>query len=184
MIPDNLQNNQMPFRIQQSTLIGLPSPGALRSDHFPGVRIGSEPSIGMHCVIYGNVFIGDRFSCGDNVFIRDSTAIGDGVRIGEWSFIDSDVVIADSVTIGNEVWIPRFTRIGSDVVIGSGVRFVMDQIFPQPRIQKNRGTILEDGCVLENNAVIGPGVCVGTGARVPEGSVVTGDVPADNYGDQ
>jgi UDP-3-O-[3-hydroxymyristoyl] glucosamine N-acyltransferase len=179
MIPDNLPGNQGSFRIMHSTLIGLPSPCAIRADKFPGVRMGSGPVIGEHCIIFGNVFIGDRFRCGDNVLIRDNTAIGDGVTIGNWSFVDTDVVVADRATIGNEVWIPRSTRIGCGVGIGHNVRLMTEPVDGSPARRSYRNIILEDGCTIGKDAVIGPGVCVGAGASVEAGATVTDDVPPD-----
>jgi UDP-3-O-[3-hydroxymyristoyl] glucosamine N-acyltransferase len=174
MIPNTLQNNKTPFRIMQSTLIGLPSPGALKSDNFPGVTIGSDPIIGNHCVIFGNVFIGNRFKCGDNVLIRENTSIGDEVTVGNCSCIESSVVIADNVTIGDNVSVPRLTRIGRRVLINPDVRFLNGH----NTMIGTRGILLEDGCTIGKNAVIGPGICVGAGAVVDEDAVVTMDVPA------
>ena len=178
MIPDNFQNNQISFRMIQSSLIGLPSPSALRSDKFPGVRIGKDPVIGNHCIIFGNVFIGDQFRCGDNVLIRDNTSLGDDVSIGNWSFIDTDVVVADRVTLGDDVWVPRSTWIGHRVVIGSDVRFLTDPVAAGTPQRRYRGIILEDGCIIGKDAVISPGVCIGAGARVEDFAVVTENVPA------
>jgi mannose-1-phosphate guanylyltransferase / phosphomannomutase len=176
MIPGTLLNNQISLNMMQSTLVGIPSPSAIRSEKFPGVRIGSDPVLGKHCMIFGNAFIGNRFRCDDDVFVRDNTAIGDNVSLGKGSFIDSDVVIADFVTIGDNVWIPRKTRIGSRVVIGSNVRFLTEPLCHSATQRKVRGIILEDDCVIENNAFISPGVCIGAGTRVEAGSVVTRDV--------
>ncbi len=178
MIPDNCQNNQVSFRMIQSTFIGLPPPSALRSDKFPGVRIGSDPIIGNHCVIFGNVFIGDRFRCGDNVLIRDCTSLGDDVSIGNWSFIDTDVVVADRVTIGDNVRVSRSTWIGSHVVIGPGVRFLSGSFDAGATPRRCLGIILEEGCIIGKNVVISPGICVGAGARVEDETVVTEDVPS------
>ena len=178
MIPDNYQNNQMSLRMTQSCLIGLPSPAALRSDKFPGVRIGTDPVMGNHCIIFGNVFIGNQLRCGDNVMIRDNTSIGDEVTIGNGSFVDTDVVIADGVTVGDNVWILRSTWIGHRVSIGSDVRFLTDPVAAGTSLKRYRGIILEDGCIIGKNAVISPGVCIGAGARVEDFAVVTENVPA------
>lgn len=180
MIPDNLQHNVLSFQMMQSSLIGLPSPAALRSDKFPGVRIGLNPVMGEHCIIFGNVFIGNQFRCGDNVMVRDNTSIGDEVSIGNWSFVDSDVVMADRVTIGDDVRVPRSTWIGNGVVIGTNVQFLTEPFEASPPVRRLRGVILEDGCSIGKNAVISPGICIGAGARVDDYAVVTGDVPADN----
>lgn len=176
MIPESPQNNQMLFRIMHSTLIGLPSPSALRQDKFPGVRIGSDPLMGDHCIIFCNVFIGNQFRCGNNVLIRDNTAIGDAVTIGNDSFIDSDVVIANSVIIGDAVKISRSTRIGNGVVIGNNVQFLSYAVTTRGPARRCRDTLLEDGCTIGQNAVIGPGVCVACGACVEANAVVTEDI--------
>ncbi len=177
MIPDNLQKNPKLLRIMQSTMIGLPSPSALKSEKFPGVRIGSDPVLGNNCIVYGNVFIGNQFKCGDNVLIRDNSAIGDKVTIGSGSFIDKDVVIADSVVIGEDVKVSRDTRIGSRVVIGRNVRFLTEPVNRRTIARRSRGIILEDDCTIGINAVLGPGVCVGAGASVKDNAVVTEDLP-------
>ena len=177
MIPDNLKNNQTLFRIMQSSLIGLPSPSALLMDKFPGVRIGLDPVMGNHCIIFGNVFIGNQFRCGNNVLIRDNISIGDEVTIGNGSFIDSDVVVADSAIIGDAVNVSRSVRIGSGVVIGDNVRFLTSPIRFPITARKRRGTVLEDGCTIGPDTVLAPGVHVGAGAIVESGSVVTEDIP-------
>jgi acetyltransferase-like isoleucine patch superfamily enzyme len=179
MIPDNLQNTQTFFRITQSSVIGLPSPDAIRSDKFPGVRIGSDPMIGEHCVIYGNVFIGNGFRCGDHVLIRENSAIGDEVTIGNGSFIDSHVVVGDHVRIGDMICVPRSARIGSRVTIGSNVRFLNEPDSSGASTRVTRAVILEDGCTLGADVIISPGVCIGAGAFVEDGAVVSGDVPPD-----
>lgn len=179
MIPENQQNNQICFRIGKSTLIGVPSPAALRSDKFPGVNIGSDPVIGKHCIIFGNTFIGDRFQCGDHVLIRDNTSIGDGVTVGNGSFIDSDVVVADHVTIGNDVHISPSTWIDRHVVVGARVHLLADTHIECMPNRKTRGIILEAGCIIGEGVVISPGVCVGAGAKVEAGTRVTRDVPPD-----
>jgi UDP-3-O-[3-hydroxymyristoyl] glucosamine N-acyltransferase len=179
MMPHTIQNNQSPFRIKDSSVIGLPSPKALRREQFPGVMIGSDPEIGMHCIIYGNVFIGNRFRCGTDVLIRENVAIGDQVTIGTGVCIDTGVSVADNVTIGENVWIPPTTKIGRDVTISSHVKFLNDLPDGKITARRSRGIILEHGCMIGENAVIGPGICIGAGAHVKPYSQVTEDVPPD-----
>ena len=174
MIPNNLQNNKTPFRIIQSSLIGIPSPSALKLDNFPGVTIGSDPAIGKQCIIFGNVFIGNRFRCGDNVFIRENTSVGDDVIIGNRSCVESNVMIADRVTIGDNVIVPSFTRIGRQVCISSNVQLLTG---PSTASGRTRGIILEDNCVIGKNAVIGPCTCIGANAIVDDNAVITVNVP-------
>lgn len=182
MMPDTLITEKTLLRIERSSIIGLPSPSAIRADRFPGVSMGPGPEIGAHCIIFGNVFIGNQFRCGDNVFIRENTAIGDKVTIGAWSFIDAGVAIADNARIGEEVWIPRDARIGSGAVIGPRVQFICGPDYPDQSAgpansRTKRRTILEDGCIIGKDAVIGDGVCIGAGAVVEDGAVVTRDMP-------
>jgi acetyltransferase-like isoleucine patch superfamily enzyme len=179
MIPDNLQNTRTFFRVTQSSVIGLPSPNAIRSDKFPGVRIGSDPVIGNHCVIFGNVFIGNGFRCGDHVLIRENASLGDEVTVGSGSCIDIQVVIGDRVSIGENVSVPPAARIGSRVIIGSNVRFLTEPVSLGTAKRGSRAIILEDGCSVGADAVISPGVCIGAGATVNDGAVVTADVPPD-----
>lgn len=178
MIPGNLQQFQASFRMVQSTLIGFPSPAALKSEIFPGVHLGEDPSIGRHCIIFGNVFIGDQFRCGNDVLIRSETALGDNVTLGDGACIDMDVVVGNNVTVSGDVWIPQFTRIENNVKIGSGVRLVGEPVFSRIKQKSARGIILGEGCVIGEKAVIAPGVAIGAGAHVDAGAVVSSDVPA------
>ncbi|MDD5141915.1 DapH/DapD/GlmU-related protein [Methanoregula sp.] len=179
MIPGNLQQFQTSFRMVESTLIGFPSPAALKSEIFPGVRLGADPSIGRHCIIYGNVFIGDRFRCGNDVLIRSETALGDDVTLCTGTCIDMDVVIGNNVTVREDVWIPRFTRIGDNVEVGAGVRLVGEPEFSSSSLVTDRAIVLGEGCVIGKKAIIAPGVSIGVGAVVDEGAVVTSDIPAN-----
>ncbi len=178
MIPHSLKENTTPLRRIDSTIIGLPSANALRQDNFPGVRMGSDPAIGEHCVIFGNVFIGNRFRCGMEVLIRDNVAIGDDVTIGSRSGIDTNVTISDNVTIGEEVWIPPSTTIGNSAEIKNGVRFIDNPGTVKKTTRKSRGIILGDGCIIGEGSIIGPGVCIGAGALVEPDAQVFEDVPS------
>lgn len=178
MIPHSLKGNNTPFRIIDTSIIGLPSPEAIRRDTFPGVRMGSDPAIGEHCVIFGNVFIGNRFRCGMEVLIRDNVAIGDDVTIGSRSGIDTNVTISDNVTIGEEVWIPPSTTIGNSAEIKNGVRFIDNPGTVKKTTRKSRGVVLGDNCIIGEGAIIGPGVCIGAGAQVAPDAQVFEDVPS------
>jgi UDP-3-O-[3-hydroxymyristoyl] glucosamine N-acyltransferase len=183
MIPFKLDSTKTPLRIHKSIKIGLPSPRAISSERFPGVMIGADPVIGEHCVIFGNVFIGEKFRCGREVLIRDNVAIGDHVSIGDISCIEANVSIADHVVIGNDVWVAQQTTIGSNVIINPHVRFLnILQTEQQHRKRSRPGVILEDGCSIGENAKIGPGVCIGAGACVADGALVTRDISSHNYG--
>nr|WP_319375671.1 hypothetical protein [uncultured Methanoregula sp.] len=178
MIPQPLKENSTPLRRIDSTIIGLPSANALRQDQFPGVRMGSDPAIGEHCIIFGNVFIGNRFRCGTEVLIRDNVSIGDNVTINNRSCIDTNVTIANDVTIGEEVWIPALTTIGNFVVINNGVRFIDLPAPAKKTARKSRGVLLGDNCIIGEGAIIGPGVCIGAGAQVEPDEQVFEDVPS------
>jgi acetyltransferase-like isoleucine patch superfamily enzyme len=181
MISHNWKSTTPPFRVLGSTLIGIPSPGALRADKFPGVRLGSNPLIGTNCVIFANVFLGNNFQCGNNVLIRERTSIGDNVSIGDRSFIDTDVSIANGVTIKENVHVPSSTTIGDRVFVGPDVMFLEESCPPGFQGRKARGVIFEDDCSIGANVVLFPGVRVGSGACVAAGTIVTLGIPARYY---
>ena len=176
MIPSHWPASKQFIYRTGSTVIGLPSPRALRSSHFPGVRIGNNPSIGGHDVIYSNVSIGNHFTCGDGVLIREDTVIGDNVTIKDHCSIGAGVSISDKTLIETHVHIPRSATIGTGVVIGPNVIFLQDRISSQSAGKKQK-ILLEDGCIINGHVILYPGVCVGEGAQITEGTVVTDHVP-------
>ena len=177
IITHNWTTASPPFRVLDSSVIGIPSPHSLRADQFPGIRIGDDPIIGSYCVLFSNVFIGNNFRCGNRVFIRDGTSIGDNVSLGDMCFIDTGVSIGNGVTIRENVRVPSSTTIGDKVCVGPNVTFTSEPSYPGCRRNKSSGVIFEDGCVIGANVVMGAGVCVGAGARIAPGTTVTHTVP-------
>ena len=173
MIPSHWPANEQLFYRVGSTVIGLPSPRALRSSRVAGVRIGAAPSIGGHSIIYSNVSIGNHFTCGNEVLIREDTVIGDNVTIRDHCSIGAGVSIADKTRIEPHVHIPRSATIGAGVIVGPNVQFLSDL----PSAVKKQDILLEDGCIISGDVIVHPGVCVGEGAQVTEGTVITGHVP-------
>jgi len=173
MIPSHWPASEQLFYRVGSTVIGLPSPRALRSSRFPGVRIGADPSIGGHSVIYSNVSIGNNFACGNGVLIREDTVIGDYVTIRDHCSIGAGVSIANKTRIETHVHIPRSATIGTGVIVGPNVQFLSDS----QSAAKKQDILLEDGCIISEDVILHPGVCVGEGAQVREGTIVTGHVP-------
>lgn len=176
MIPHNRTESSSPLIVNERSVINMPSPRQIQSKKGSSVRIGSDLSIGKYCIIYGNVFIGSNFSCGNNVMIREGSAIGDYVTIRDGCCIGSEVSIADKVTIEPGVAVPPYATIGEGVFIGPNVRFMENAIH-----EKSRGTrpgiTLEDNCMIGANAVLYPGTCVGEGARVAAGTVIRNHIP-------
>jgi UDP-3-O-[3-hydroxymyristoyl] glucosamine N-acyltransferase len=178
MITPTPHTTSSPIQLQNSTLIGIPSARAIRAEVLPGVRIGSDPLIGRSCFIYGNVFIGNHFRCGDRVLIRDSASIGDGVSIGNACCIDTGVSIASGTAIGENIWIPRHTTIGEQAIVETGVTFHREP-FVHGRAERGscRNTLLGDRSCVGANAVVHHGVSIGEGSRIAPGTVVNRDVP-------
>jgi acetyltransferase-like isoleucine patch superfamily enzyme len=181
MISQTKHNTAPPFRVIDSTVIGIPSPRAIRADQFPGVRLGSDYDIGHNCVIFGNVFIGNNFRCGNDVLIRDSASIGDNVTIGDNCFIDTEVSILSGATIERDVCVPNSTTIGERVFVGPKVKFLSEFSPRTSSRHKIPGIILEDGCTIGANVVLSPGVCIGAGSRIAAGAVVTQAIPPNVY---
>ena len=173
MIPSRWPSGEPFFYRNGSTVIGLPSPHALRSGLCPGVRIGEHLSMGRYSVIYSNVSIGNHFTCGNSVLIREDTVIGDHVTIRDHCSIGAGVSLADKTVVEQYVHIPSSATIGTGVMIGPDVQFLRDPASSA----KKQDIILEDRCIISGRVILHPGVCVGEGAKVAEGTAVTSHVP-------
>ena len=180
-IPLDLSNSPPLDHREGSSVIGLPSPRALRAHLFPGVRIGANPLIGKNSIIYSNVCIGNHFSCGDRVLVREDTVIGNSVTIQNCCCIGSGVTIADSTLLEEDVSLPHSATIGSGVVIGPGVRFLRADDIPQPVPETRPAITIGDGCIIGAGAVLYPGICIGEGAYIADRTVVTGHVPPRTF---
>jgi len=111
---------------------------------------------------------------GTGVVVRSFSSLT-GCRVGGWTWIGSFVEVQRGVVVGARCKIQSHALIcsgvtlGDDVVVGEGVVFLAD---------RTSSTMVEDGVYLGAGALISPGVRIGARARIEEGAVVHGDVPA------
>ena len=158
----------------------------------PDVKIGNNCIIGNHVTIEGNVIIG-------NNVILDS-----GVRIGTWGFghyLNDDntstmiphiggVTIGDHVFIGAETVVARGTL--SNTIIGNHVKIdaqccichnaeVEDRVIITGGVGVAGSALIKKDCWLAPRCVINASVTVGENAFIGINSVVTKDIPSNQY---
>lgn len=116
----------------------------------PGARIGTDANICSHCLIEGDVIIGDR------VTVKSGVHLWDGVRL------EDDVFVGPNVTFTNDTY-PRSKR--------RPARFAVTVV--------QQGASIGAGAVLLPGLTIGAGAMVGAGAvvtrSVPRGTTVVGN---------
>jgi len=127
--------------------------------------IGKEVKLGKGIHIWNFVNIGDR------------TKIGDNVKIGSHVDIGEDCFIGDDCNIQCHVNIPNLTTIGSGVFLAPKV-CILNDLYMDGNIQP---VTIKEGASIGGNATIRPGVIIGEGARIGCGSVVTKDVPPNEW---
>lgn len=116
----------------------------------PNARIGEQCNICSHCLIEGDVVIGDR------VTIKSGVQLWDGIRVG------NDVFIGPNVTFTND----KFPKSRN-----SSFKPIITRIEP--------GASIGGGATLLPGVVVGAGAIVGAGAvvtkDVPPGATVVGN---------
>jgi UDP-3-O-[3-hydroxymyristoyl] glucosamine N-acyltransferase len=141
-------------------------PGSVVS---PGATIGTNVSIGCHCVIGDGVEIGDHSVILNNVSISGSTVIGkrcfikSGAVIGETGF---GFVLDEE---GRPVAMPHFggILIGNDVSLGANSTVERGMF---------ENTVIHDGVKVDDLVQIGHNVVVGIGTRIAAGTILCGAV--------
>jgi acetyltransferase-like isoleucine patch superfamily enzyme len=122
----------------------------------PGARIGSDCNICSHCLIEGDVRIGDR------VTIKSGVQLWDGLRV------EDDVFIGPNVTFANDKYPKSMNRdfrllethIETGASIGGGATIL-------PGLRIGKGAMVGAGAVVTRDVAPGTTV-VGNPARVRE----------------
>jgi len=171
----------------------------------PDVKIGSNASIGPHCVI-GKCTIGENVEIHGNVCLYDNVVIGNdveihaGVVIGceAHNFVEDkagdkikfphlgNVIIGDHIIVGANSVVCR--GVLSDTVIGNGTKIAQSVLIgANNKIGKNcairggakiAGSVrIQDGVIIGLGAMIREQLVIGESVMVGMGSVVTKDVP-------
>ncbi len=159
-------------------------------------RIARDVEIGSGAIIYGNVFLLEKTTIGENVVIKPNTTIGgDGfgyaIRAGYPPMKIphfGGVIIGDNVDIGSSVNIDRGvfsnTIISNFVKIDNGVHIAHNVIVGERSLVIANSEI-SGSVVIGSDVWIAPSVSIreklkiGNGAFIGLGSVVTKDVEVD-----
>jgi acetyltransferase-like isoleucine patch superfamily enzyme len=136
--------------------------------------------LGLNCVIFPDVKIGNDTRVGNFVFIRANTVIGEHCTIGSYVDIEGDVTIGDHVSLQSSGYFTRGVIIEDEVFCGPRVTTMNDKAMSYRRqnlvFSRSAPRILRAARV-GGGSVLLPGVTVGQNALVGAGSVVTRDVP-------
>jgi len=163
------------------------------------VKIGSDSTIGEHCVLGGGpligkdhleigsksiirshsvVYAGSRFASqletGHHVIVRERTTAGTNLRVGNFSDIEGDCTIGDYCRFHGYAHLGKNSRVGDFVWLFSLATATND---PLPPSRLAEGCVLGDGSVVCVGAILMPGTTLGCGAFVTAGSMARGDVP-------
>jgi acetyltransferase-like isoleucine patch superfamily enzyme len=142
------------------------------------VTIGSECSIGPHCVVFYDVTIGDNTLLGDGASIREKCKVGSRCILSRYVTVNYDTTIGDRTKIMDNTHITGNAVIGSDVFISVMVGTTNDNLVRAGYSSHVVGPTIENGAVVGVGASLLPAVKVGMGATVGAGSVVTKNVEA------
>ena len=141
-------------------------------------RLGTNPTIRSHTVVYGDVEAGERLVTGHAAVIREGSVLGDDVLVGTNTVVDGDCSLGDDVSLQTGVYLPRNTTLGDRVFVGPHAVLTNDP-YPLRQDADLEGPTIEDDVSIGANATILPGVTVGEREFVAADALVTGDVPPE-----
>jgi bifunctional UDP-N-acetylglucosamine pyrophosphorylase/glucosamine-1-phosphate N-acetyltransferase len=151
------------------------------------VSIGSNVSIGPHCVIT-NSTIGDNVSIMANSILEDAV-VGDASIIGPFARLRPGTVLSDDVKIGNfvetkKVTISNGSKVNhlsyiGDAVIGSNVNVGAGTITCNYDGANKHQTTIEDGAFIGSDTQLVAPVVIGKNATIAAGSTITKNAPKD-----
>jgi UDP-3-O-[3-hydroxymyristoyl] glucosamine N-acyltransferase len=151
-------------------------------------QIGTDVSIGPHCVIEAGVTISDRTT------IAANSVIGAGAQLGEDCTLKSSVTIYPGVHIGNRVIVHAGVVLGSDgfgyvrdrstgsyekfpqigrLIIGNDVEIGANSTIDRGALDE---TVIADGVKIDNLVHIGHNVKVGKNVVIAAQTGVSGSV--------
>ncbi|RJQ40918.1 MAG: N-acetyltransferase [Dehalococcoidia bacterium] len=160
--------------IGEYVLLGVCPPGKTLDK----LRIGNNPVVRSHSVIYAGTKIGSGFQTGHDVLIREGNVIGDNVSVGSHTVIERENQIGDGVRIHSSCFIPEFVIIEEKVWLGPGVTILNVLHPPCPRFEDcARSVRIKKNAKVGGNVTIGPRVTIGENSLIGMGSVVTQDIP-------
>lgn len=168
------------------------------------LSVGAFSFIGPNVKIGNNCMIGNHVSIEGNVTIGNNVIIDSGARIGTWGFghyLNDDrtstmiphlggVTIGDCVFVGADTVVSRGTL--SDTIIKSHVKIdaqccichnaeIEERVIITGGVGIAGSALIKKDCWLAPRCVINAGVTVGENAFIGINSVVTKDIPDNQY---
>lgn len=158
------------------------------------VYLSADTRFGQDVTLEPGVFIGPGVTVGSNVSIRayshlEGATVGDGATVGPFARLRPDAQIGAGARVGNFVEIKKSTleagakvnhltyigdaRVGANANVGAGTITCNYDGFLKYRTDIGAGAFIGS-----NSSLVAP-VVIGDGAIVGAGSVITGDVAAD-----
>lgn len=113
----------------------------------PGAQIGADCNICSHCLIEGDVHVGDR------VTVKSGVQLWNGMRVGDDVFIGPNVTFTNDryPKSGNKAFAMQSTVIESGASIGGGATIL-------PGVRIGKGALVGAGAVVTRD--VAPGVTV------------------------
>ena len=202
---NQLERRFQAVQAEQLMLGGATLADAARVDVRGNLEIGEDISIDVNCVFEGNGTIGDDVVIGPNCYIKDSTigagtvikansvleeaVLGEGCDVGPFARLRPGTVLSESAKVGNFVETKKAhigkgskvnhlsyigdSEIGEKVNVGAGTITCN-----YDGVNKSK-TVMGDGVFIGSNSSLVAPVNIGENATVGAGSVITGDVGAE-----
>lgn len=119
-----------------------------------GAKIGQDCNICSHCLIEGDVLVGDR------VTVKSGVQLWDGLRLGDDVFVGPNVTFTNDLhpRSGNKHFKKLYTTIEAGASLGGGATIL-------PGIRIGKGAMVGAGAVVTRDVPSGATV-VGNPARV------------------
>lgn len=202
---NQLERRFQAVQAERLMLGGATLADANRVDVRGDLVIGEDISIDVNCVFEGNVTIGDDVVIGPNCYIKDSTigagtvikansvledaVLGEACDVGPFARLRPGTELADKAKVGNFVETKK-ARIGKgskvnhlsyigDSEIGEKVNVGAGTITCNYDGVNKSKTVMADGVFIGSNSSLVAPVNIGENATVGAGSVITGDVGAE-----
>lgn len=120
----------------------------------PGAKIGQDCNVCSHCLIEGDVVVGDR------VTLKSGVQLWDGLRVADDVFIGPNVTFTNDLypRTGNKSYTKLYTTIEAGASVGGGATIL-------PGIRIGQGAVVGAGAVVTCDVPAGATV-VGNPARV------------------
>lgn len=129
-----------------------------------GTTIGADCDLGVRCVIYDDVVLGNGVTLGANVVIHAGTRVGDNCRIADNVVLGKPLFLGASSTVKSGDLVPlqlgEGTTVGAGTIVSAGTTvgancLLGDQVSVRERCTLGDKVIVGRGSCVENDTTIG-----------------------------